>query len=83
MGSPSSSQLTRVVDSKENEEMSSSSRLVRVTDRRDKEEEEHTTILSQNIPKPRRSRRTIRFPGRYETNVIISDTNDDNPTSFK
>ena len=63
--------------------MPSSSRSVRVTDRRDKEEEEQTTIPNQNIPEPRRSGRTIRLPRRYETNVIVFDTNDDDPASFK
>ena len=84
MGSPSSSQPTRVVDLRENEEISSSSRSVRFTDRRDEEEEEEqTTILNQNILEPRRSRRIIRLPRRYETNVIVSDTNDDDLASFK
>ena len=51
--SSSSSQPTRVVDLRENEEMPSSSRSVRVTDWRDEEEEEEqTTIPSQNIPEP-------------------------------
>ena len=64
--------------------MPSSSRSVRVTDWRDEEEEEEqTTIPNQNIPEPRRSGRTIRLPRRYETNVIVSDTNDDDPTFFK
>ena len=48
-----------------------------------KKKEEQTTILSQNIPKPRRSGRTIRLPRQYEINVIVSNTNDDDPTSFK
>ena len=84
MGSLSSSQLTKVVDLRENEEMPSLSRSVRVTDRRDKEEEEEqTTISNQNIPEPRRSGRIIRLPRRYKTNVIVSDINDDDPASFK
>ena len=84
MGSPSSSRPTRVVDLRENEEMPSSSRSVRVIDRRDEEEEEEqTTILYENISKPRRSGRTIRLPRRYKTNVIVSNTNDDDPASFK
>ena len=84
MGSPSFFRPTRVVDLRENEEMPSSSRSVRVTDWRDEEEEEEqTTILNQNIPEPRRSGRTIRLPRRYETNVIVFDTNDDDPSSFK
>ena len=83
MGSLSSSQPTRVVDLRENEEMPYSSRSVRVTDRRDEEEEEQTTMPNQNIPEPRRSGRTIKLPRRYKTNVIVFDTNDDDPASFK
>ena len=63
--------------------MTFSSCSVRVTDRRDEEEEEQTTIPNQNIPEPRRRGRTIRLPRRYETNVIVFDTNDDDPSSFK
>ena len=63
--------------------MPSSSRSVRVTNMRDEEEEEQTTIPSQNIPKPHHSGRIIRLPRRYETNVIVSDTNNDDPDSFK
>ena len=84
MGSPSSSRPTRVVDLKENEELPSSSRSVRVTNRRNEEEEEELTIIPNlNISKPRHSRRIIRLSRRYDTNVIISDTNDDDPASFK
>ena len=56
---------------------------MRVIDRRDEEEDKHTTILSQNILKSHRSRRIIRLPRGYETNVIVSDTNENDPTFFK
>ena len=56
---------------------------MRVTDWRDEEEEEQTTIPNQNIPEPHRSGRTIRLPKQYETNVIVSDINTDDPTCFK
>ena len=81
--SSSSSQPTRAVDLRENEELPSSSRLVRATDWRDEEEEEQTIILNQNILEPRRNGRTIRLSKWYETNIIVSDTNDDDPTFFK
>ena len=46
MGSPLSSQPIKVVDLRENKEMTSSSLSVRVTDRKDEKEEEQTTILN-------------------------------------
>ena len=48
-------------------------------------EEEETTVPNQDAIVPRRSGREIRLPVRYRTeaNVIVSDTNDDDPMSFR
>ena len=48
-------------------------------------EEEETTTPSQDAIAPRRSGRVMRLPVRYRTeaNVIVSDTNDDDPKSFR
>ena len=48
-------------------------------------EEEETTTPSQDAIVPKRSGREIRLPVRYRTevNVIVSDTNDDDPMSFR
>ena len=48
-------------------------------------EEEETTVPNQDAIVPRRSGREIRLPVRYRTeaNVSVSDTNDDDPMSFR
>ena len=67
---------------REDEELSSSSGSARVADLRE-EEEEQTIIPYQNTPEPKRNERTIVLPKRYETNIIVSDMNDKDPTFFK
>ena len=70
-----SSQQTKVVDLREDREMSSLSRSVRVTDLRDdEEEEEEEKVPRKNISEPHCSGRVIRLPKQYETNIIISNT---------
>ena len=48
-------------------------------------EEEETKVPNQDAIVPERSGREIRLPVHYRTeaNVIVSDTNDDNPMSFR
>ena len=48
-------------------------------------EEEETTVHSQDAIVPRHSGRKIRLPVWYRTeaNVIVSDTNDGDPMSFR
>ena len=74
-------QSTRVIE-KEGEEfnpsLSGSTRVVNII-----EEEEETIDLSQRVVEPRRSGREIRLPKCYEINIIVPDTNDDDPTSFE
>ena len=80
MSGRSSSAQTRVVRARE-EDLSSSSRSTRVDDAR--EEEEENTDLSQMVKLPRRSGRVIRKPDRCEANVIVPNTNDEDPASYQ
>ena len=57
--------------------------LIRVVEIR---KEENATSPSQNYMLPRRSARTVRQPIRYEhedkINVLVADTNVDDPSSY-
>ena len=81
LGNSSPIQLTRVVEIRGKETNPSLSGLTKVVNIR--EEEEETTDLSQKVIESRRSGRKIRLPKRYEINIIVPDTNDDDPSSFE
>ena len=81
LGHSSLMQPTRVVEIRGEETNPSLSGSTRVVNTR--EEEEETTDLSQRVVEPRRSRREIRLPKRYEINIVVPDTNDNDPTSFE
>ena len=53
----------------------------------DERQHQETTIPDQNIPVPRRSGRVVRPPTRYghegEAELLVSDTNQDDPLTYK
>ena len=84
LGTTSTPQPIRVVGLGGEEAGPSSSQPTRVVELR---EEGETTVPSQEPSEPRRSGREIRLPVRYrrenEANIVVSDTSDDDPISFK
>ena len=81
LGHSSPMQPTRVVKirgKKSNPSLYGSARVVNI-----KEEEEETIYLSQKVVESRHSGREIRLSKRYKINIIVPDTNDDDPSSFE
>ena len=81
LGHSSLMQITRVLEVREKEINPSLSRSTRVINTREKEKE--TIDLSQRFTEPRRSGRKIRLSKRYKINIVVPNTNDDDPSSFK
>ena len=86
LGTTSSPQQTKVVGLKSEKTGSSSSQPTMVVELREEEEKE-TTVLSQEPSKPRRSGREIQLAVHYrkenKANIVVSDTNEDDPVSYK
>ena len=56
--------------------------IIRVVDI-DNETENITDFLNQKVIIPRCSGRTRRAPDRYEANIVVPDTNDEDPSSYE
>ena len=68
--------MTRVVN-KDTDSMTT--RVVDI----DNETNDTTDFSSQKVVIPRRSGRIRRPPERYEANIVVPDTNDEDPSSYK
>ena len=49
----------------------------------DHETENITDLSNQKVIIPRRSGRIRRAPDRYEANIVVPDTNDEDPSSYE
>ena len=76
MKNKSQDDMTRVVN-KDTDSMTT--RVVDI----DNETNDITDFSSQKVVIPRRSGRIVRQPDRFEAHVVVPDTNDEDPNSFK
>ena len=83
LGHSSPIQPTRVIEIRGEETNPSLSGSTRVINIREEEEEEETIDLSQKVVEPRRSGREIRLLKCYEINIVVPDTNNNDPISFE